>query len=92
MDTEKARSQQDVKDILGLAWKRKWLIIIPMILVAAVTFAGSYLITPQYESSAIIQIDPEVQLTREVQGLLGQQSGYRRMSNTERRNQAQQLL
>ena len=37
--------QLDVREILAMTWRRKWLIVIPLILVSAIAFAGSYLIT-----------------------------------------------
>ena len=77
----------DIRDILAIALKRKWLILIPLVLVTAVTFAGSYLITPAYKSSTIVQIDPQVRLINELQGLIGTQSGFRRLSTSERRDQ-----
>lgn len=68
----------DVTDILAIVWRRKWLIILPMILVTAATFAGSYLITPEYESSAILWLGNPVKLSGELQRLLGDaRQGYR---------------
>ncbi len=61
----------DVNDLLQVAWRRKWLIIIPMILVTAATFAGSYLITPEYESSVIVWTGSPVKLSNDLQRLLG---------------------
>lgn len=86
MATEK-ETTVDVREILSIVLKRKWLIIVPLVLVAAVTFAGSYMITPQYKSSTIVQIDPQVKLINELQGLLGTQSGFRRLSSSEKADQ-----
>lgn len=61
----------DVSDLFQVAWRRKWMIIIPMILVTAATFAGSYLITPEYESSVIVWMGNPVKLSNELQRLLG---------------------
>lgn len=79
-------AQLDVREILAMAWKRKWLIVVPLILVAAIAFAGSYLITPAYESSAIVQIDSKVNLIRELEGLVGE-DGYRSRRSSDRRDQ-----
>ena len=65
------RSSFDVTDVLNIVWKRKWLIVLPTILVTVITLAGSYLITPEYESSAIIWIGNPVKLSSELQHLLG---------------------
>ncbi len=70
----------DVTEILAIVWRRKWLIFLPVILVTAVTFAGSYLITPEYESSAILWLGNPVKLSGELQQMLGSgQQGYRSM-------------
>lgn len=85
-------AQLDVREILAMTWRRKWLIIIPLILVSAIAFAGSYLITPAYESSAIVQIDTQVSLIRELQGLVGgDQPGYRPNRGSDRRDQLQAI-
>lgn len=61
----------DVNDLLQVAWRRKWLIIIPMIIVMLATYAGSYLITPEYESSVIVWTGSPVKLSNDLQRLLG---------------------
>ncbi len=68
----------DVRDIWSIVWTRKWLIVIPLILVTAVTYAFSYLIQPEYEASTIIAVDQEVQLTTDLQRLLSTDAQYRR--------------
>jgi succinoglycan biosynthesis transport protein ExoP len=65
------KNQFDVTDFLAILLRRKWLIIVPLILVTGVTIAGSYMITPEYESSAIIWVGNPVKLSRELQQLLG---------------------
>jgi len=87
METNRLAASLDVRDILAIIRKRIWVIVLPLILVAAISVGGTYLITPEYESSAIIQIDPQVRLIGEVQMLVGQQNRYRTPSNYERRNQ-----
>ncbi len=87
METNRLAASLDVRDILAIIRKRLWIIVLPLILVTAISIGGTYLITPEYESSAIIQIDPKVRLIGEVQMLVGQQNRYNRPSNYERRNQ-----
>jgi len=70
-----AVTQIEIRDILSLLWRRKWLIIIPVPLVAVLAFAGSRLIEPEYESSTIIQIDPQIQLISDLQRFIGQPTG-----------------
>ena len=70
----------DIKNILPIVKKRKWLIILPWIVVAALVFGGTFLMTPEYESSTIIAIDPEVKLSTELQNLLGINRGFQHNS------------
>ncbi len=72
------KSQFDITEIIAIIWRRKWLIILPLILVSMVTFAGSYLITPEYEASTIILVGNPVKLSTDLQRLLGNaRPGYR---------------
>jgi capsular polysaccharide biosynthesis protein len=86
MNTSAPTSQIDVREILALLWRRKWLLIIPVPLVAALVFAGSYLITPEYSSATIIQIDPQIQLIGDLQRLIGEPSGYNVSRGRDRAN------
>ncbi|MFW6160581.1 MAG: Wzz/FepE/Etk N-terminal domain-containing protein, partial [Acidobacteriota bacterium] len=45
----------NLMDYLNVIWKRKWLIIIPTILLAAAAGVYSFLKTPVWEVEAIIQ-------------------------------------
>ncbi len=78
--TVKRSSLYDVRDIGEIIWKRKWLIIVPLILVTLATYGASLLITPEYEASAIISISDDVHLNTELQRLLGIEPVYRRDS------------
>jgi len=75
----------DIRDIWAFAWKRKWLIVIPLILVSVAVYAGSFLMTPEYEASTIIAISEEVRLSSDLQRMLGIEPSYRR--NQQRREQ-----
>jgi polysaccharide biosynthesis transport protein len=68
---QKEKSLFDVTDLLAIALRRKWLIILPVILITAVTVVGSYLITPEYEASVIVSMGPTVQLSTELERMLG---------------------
>ncbi|MBD3404055.1 hypothetical protein GF420_14275 [candidate division GN15 bacterium] len=91
MNLSKIDKQLDIREIISMAWRRKWLIMLPLIVVAAIAFASSYLITPEYEAATIIQIDNEVSLIRELEAIVGEQSGTRRMSNSERREKLRSI-
>ena len=70
-------SSLDIREILSLIGRRKWLLIIPVILVTAVAFGASYHITPEYDSSCIIEVEDQVQLDPSVQSLVGAQNARR---------------
>ncbi len=59
------------REIFAILARRKWLLIIPIILATAVAYGGSYLLTPRYQSSTIIWIDRPSSVSRELMGLLG---------------------
>ena len=88
MGLRQSASHLDIRDILSMVWKRKWLILSPTVLVAAATFGASYLITPEYECSTIIQTDPQVQLIGAVQSLVGQPATSSRRSSSKGRLKA----
>ncbi len=71
METEKQKRTIEVGDIFRVAWRRKWLIVIPLILVAVVAYFGSYLITPEYESSVIIYLGNPVRLSDQLRRMVG---------------------
>jgi len=71
---------------MSIVWRRKWLAVIPVPLVAALVFAGSFLITPQFESATIIQIDPQIQLIGDVQRLLADQTQLSALRGSDRGN------
>ncbi|UCD17485.1 MAG: hypothetical protein JSV44_00835 [Candidatus Zixiibacteriota bacterium] len=71
MSDSKEKKGFDVSDLIPIAWRRKWIIIIPLILVTVATFAGSYLITPKYLSAVIVWVGNPVKLSTDLQRLLG---------------------
>jgi protein tyrosine kinase modulator len=71
METERHKKTIELADIMTAAWKRKWLIVIPLILVTALTYAGSYMITPEYESSVIIWLGNPVRLSDQLRRMVG---------------------
>jgi succinoglycan biosynthesis transport protein ExoP len=65
-----------LRDIANVFSKRKWLVVIPLVLVSLIGWGGSYLMTPEYESFAIVSIDTRVQLSSALTGLLGIDQRY----------------
>lgn len=80
----------DVQQILAIVYRRKWLIIIPLILVGVIAYGSSFLLTPVYESSSIIWIDRPSNVSRELINIIGR-DGEVRMSSEDRRRQLQAL-
>jgi len=61
----------DISDMISVAWRRKWIIIIPTILVTIATLGGSYLLTPVYRASVIVWVGNTVKLSADIQRMLG---------------------
>ncbi|MCK4605820.1 MAG: hypothetical protein KAU35_00850 [candidate division Zixibacteria bacterium] len=80
----------DIREILALILRRKWLVVIPVILVSAIAVAGSLLLTPLYSSSTIIWIDKPQNVSRELVRIIGGES-RQRLSGEDRRRQLQAL-
>ncbi len=60
-----------VRDIFSIAWKRKWLLIIPIVLVTAITAASTFYLSPIYEASVTIFMEKPVRLSQDLQRLIG---------------------
>ncbi|RKX23126.1 MAG: hypothetical protein DRP51_01220 [Candidatus Zixiibacteriota bacterium] len=67
----KNKDQIDIGEIRAIIWKRKWLIILPTILVACVAYAGSHFIKPVYETSIIIWVGKSLSLSGDFQRYIG---------------------
>ncbi|MFQ5498112.1 MAG: GumC family protein [Candidatus Zixiibacteriota bacterium] len=68
--TEQATSIE-LREIVSIVLKRKWLLIIPLVLVAAIAYGGSMFLVPKYRSSTIIWIDRPTNVSRELINLIG---------------------
>lgn len=86
----KEEKSVDVREILAVALKRKWLIIIPLILATVAGYGTSFLLTPLYSSSTIIWIDRPYNVSRELISIIGREANPR-MSSDDRRRQLQSL-
>lgn len=60
----------DIKDVLAVVRRRKWLIIIPLILVTLVAFGGSYSLTKQYRSSTMVLTEQTRYLSKQLQAMV----------------------
>ncbi|MCK4462354.1 MAG: hypothetical protein KAW46_11160 [candidate division Zixibacteria bacterium] len=86
----KEEKSVDIREILAVVLKRKWLIIIPLILATAAGYGSSLLLTPMYSSSTIIWIDRPYNVSRELISIIGREANPR-MSSEDRRRQLQSL-
>ncbi len=71
VETERHKKSFELSDIWAVGWKRKWLIVLPLILVSIFSFIGSYLITPEYQSSVIIWLGNSVRLSDQLRRMIG---------------------
>lgn len=75
----------ELKDVLSIFRRRKWLILLPLILVTLISFGGSFLLEERYQSSTMVVIDQTQILSKELQAMVpGQYEGRR--SDAQRRS------
>ncbi|MFH1687181.1 MAG: hypothetical protein ABIE70_06615 [bacterium] len=80
----------DVKLILAIALKRKWLLALPLVFVTAIAYGSSYFLTPIYESFSIIWIDKPHNVSSELISIIGREGGQR-LSSDDRQRELQAL-
>jgi uncharacterized protein involved in exopolysaccharide biosynthesis len=68
---EDNKNQFELSEIMSLIWRRKWLLILPVIIAAGSAFAALYIVTPVYETSSIIWVGSSVRLSSDLQRLVG---------------------
>ena len=76
MDQVQAKKFTDINNIWPTIWRRRWLIVLPWLLVTFTVFFGSKLLTPQYRAYSILLIDRDVRLSEELRELLGLGRNY----------------
>jgi uncharacterized protein involved in exopolysaccharide biosynthesis len=67
----------DIKDALAIVRRRKWLIVLPLLLVTAIAFGGSYLLEERYKSSTMVVIDQTKFLSKQLQAMIPGQEQMR---------------
>lgn len=60
----------DLREYWSLLLRRKWILLIPFLTVTLISFAGSFLLTPQYKSSTIVLISQSRLLSRPLENLV----------------------
>jgi uncharacterized protein involved in exopolysaccharide biosynthesis len=63
--------QLQPRDLLAVLVRRKWLIIIPLVLVTAGAVGSAYLIKPVFQSSATVLVGNPIMLSNDLQRMLG---------------------
>ncbi len=86
----KEEKSVDIRELLAVVLKRKWLIIIPLILTTVAGYGTTFLLTPEYRSSTIIWIDRPHNVSRELVNIIGREANPR-MSGEDRHRQLQSL-
>ncbi|MDH4035195.1 MAG: Wzz/FepE/Etk N-terminal domain-containing protein, partial [candidate division Zixibacteria bacterium] len=86
----KEEKSVDIRELLAVVLKRKWLVVIPLILATAAGYGTTFLLTPEYRSSTIIWIDRPNNVSRELVSIIGREANPR-MSGDDRRRQLQSL-
>jgi len=71
MDNQKTAKPIDLREIVAIVVRRKWLIVLPLVLITAVSYASTYFLVPKYESSTIIWIDKPSSVSRELMSIVG---------------------
>jgi polysaccharide biosynthesis transport protein len=79
------------RNILASFWRRKWLVVIPVVLVTAITTVGTFYLSPLYEASVTISMEKPVRLSQDIQRLIGG-SGSAIDGNSERMDRELQSL
>jgi uncharacterized protein involved in exopolysaccharide biosynthesis len=90
METVLKEKTINVKEITTIILRRKWLLILPLIVVTGLAYGGSYLLKPQYRSSTIIWIDRPSNVSRELINIIGVEQ-TRWESEEQHRNKLQAL-
>ncbi|MBU8932730.1 MAG: hypothetical protein KOO62_01865 [candidate division Zixibacteria bacterium] len=84
MHTKREKSV-NVRDIISVIVKRKWLVIVPLIIVTAIAYGVTYFLAPKYQSSTIIWIDRPHNVSRELVSILGRERAGRESGEESRR-------
>ncbi len=67
--TKATESTVNLREYACILRRRKWLLILAVLTVTSVAIAGSYLLTPRYESTALIRLGKQSILGAAVRGL-----------------------
>ena len=74
MDFSKTANNFQIRDVAAIVWKRKWLVVIPVVLVTVVTAISTFYLVPIYEASVTIFMERPVRLSQDLKRLIGDPS------------------
>jgi len=74
----------DLRDVMHIIGKRKWVIIVPFLIVVGAAVGGSFLLTPEYESKSIVSYRSDPNLIKPLSALTPSDQ-EERMTNEDRR-------
>jgi uncharacterized protein involved in exopolysaccharide biosynthesis len=83
-NTEKVTTLE-IKDVTTIVRRRKWHVILPILLVTLVSFGGSYLLEKRYSSSTMVVIGQTKYLSKQLQAMIPGQED-RRFANFQQKN------
>jgi uncharacterized protein involved in exopolysaccharide biosynthesis len=72
MEKKEQVKQVDLREIVAIIIRRKWLIILPVIVITVVAYASTYFLEPKFESSTIVWIDKPSSVSRELMSIVGE--------------------
>ncbi|UCG61994.1 MAG: hypothetical protein JSV52_01515 [Candidatus Zixiibacteriota bacterium] len=72
MTKPKSTKQIDLREVLAIVRRRKWLVILPLVIITAVSFASTYFLEPKYQSFTVIWIDKPSSVSRELLSIVGE--------------------
>jgi succinoglycan biosynthesis transport protein ExoP len=75
----------EIKDVLAVILRRRWLLIAPFILVTVISLAGSFLMDKKYQSSTMVVIEQTQYLSKQLQAMVPGQEETR-FSDIQRKN------
>lgn len=85
MAQETKETTIEIKDVLAVVFRRRWLLLIPFILVTIISFGGSYLMDEKYQSSTMVVMEQTQYLSRQLQAMVPGQEDVR-LSDAQRKN------
>ncbi|NMC42450.1 MAG: hypothetical protein GYA46_00905 [candidate division Zixibacteria bacterium] len=75
----------EIKDVLAVILRRRWLLVAPFVLVTVISFAGSFLMDKKFQSSTMVVIEQTQYLSKQLQAMVPGQEETR-FSDAQRKN------